>query len=71
MKTISCFLFLSALLENDLFFLYFYLVFSSCTGCIDTKVVFFLELLFLALSNWKETQWENDKELVKINIAGL
>ena len=32
------FLFLSALLENYLFFLYFYLVFSSCTGSIDTKV---------------------------------
>lgn len=32
------FLFLSALLENYLFFLYFYLVFSSCPGSIDTKV---------------------------------
>ena len=29
------FLFLSAFLESYLFFLYFYLVFSSCTGSID------------------------------------
>lgn len=32
------FLSLSALLENYLFFLYFYLVFSSFTGSIDSKV---------------------------------
>ena len=30
------FLFLSAFLESYLFFLYFYLVCSSCTGSIDT-----------------------------------
>ena len=48
------FLFLSALLEN---YFFFYLVLSSCTGHIDTKVLFLLELLlFFAFSNWKETQ---------------
>lgn len=49
------FLFLSALLENYLFFLYFCLVFSSCTGHIDTKVLFLLELLlFLHLVTEKK-----------------
>lgn len=45
---------LSAVLENYLFFLYFCLVFSSCTGHIDTKVLFLLELLFLHLVTEKK-----------------
>lgn len=67
------FLFLSALLENYLFFLYFCLVFSSCTGHIDTKVLFLLELLlFLHLVTEKKPNEQiNDKVFVKINIAGL
>ena len=69
------FLFLSALLENYLFFLYFCLVFSSCTGHIDTKVLFLLELLlFLHLVTEKKPNEQindKDKVFVKINIAGL
>ena len=39
------FLFLSALLENYLFFLYFYLVFSSCTGRTFVPVVVFVRVV--------------------------
>ena len=71
-KLSAVFIFVSFIyLENYLFFLYFCLVFSSCTGHIDTKVLFLLELLFLHLVTEKKPNEQiNDKVFVKINIAG-
>ena len=69
-KLSAVFIFVSFIRELLIFSLFLFGIFFMYWSY-WYKSIIFVRVVVFAFSNWKETQWANDKVFVKINIAEL